>query len=156
MECVSHKTEINKTLNHVRDLSFKEKKNTQIGEREINSFLDRILELKNGLAEKTEKLNKINEELEGLTWLDNGMDEECLKALNDLISSAKDLHSSLIRQYVLYNQKFKTKGIAKNEIKELKYAIDDLKDCYTDLESVYFFLPAMPDFVETTKELSLI
>jgi 5-bromo-4-chloroindolyl phosphate hydrolysis protein len=61
----------------------------------------------------------------------------------------------LIRQYVsLYL--IRSKGIAKEEIKNFKNTIDDLKENYQDLESVYFFLPEIPDFKETTKLLSLV
>lgn len=48
------------------------------------------------------------------------------------------------------------KGIAKEEVNEFKNAIDELKETYFDLASVFFFLPKMPEFVETTKQLSLI
>ncbi|WMN11379.1 hypothetical protein QYS49_38175 [Marivirga salinae] len=75
--------------------------------------------------------------------------------LNDIISSAKDLRTSLIRQYISLNFLI-SNGIAKDEIKEFKNSIDELKESYEDLESVFFFLPEMPDFVETTKKLSLI
>lgn len=75
--------------------------------------------------------------------------------LNDLISSAKDLRTSLIRQYISMNF-FRKKGIAKEEIKNFKNSIDELKESYEDLESVFFFLPEMPDFVETTSKLSLV
>ncbi len=50
----------------------------------------------------------------------------------------------------------RSKGIAKEEIKNFKSAIDDLKDVASDLESRFFFLPKIPDFQETTKELSLV
>jgi hypothetical protein len=75
--------------------------------------------------------------------------------LNDLISSAKDLRTTFIRQYVLLTT-FRKKGIAKEEIKNFKSAVDDLKEICDDLESVFFFLPKMPDFNETTKQLSLV
>ena len=75
--------------------------------------------------------------------------------LNDIISLAKDLRSSLIRRYVSMNV-LRQKGIAKKEIKEFKIAIDDLKETYEDWESIFFFLPKMPDFIETTKKLSLV
>jgi hypothetical protein len=65
------------------------------------------------------------------------------------------LHSTLIRQYVSLNL-IRSKGIAKDEIKNFKNAVDDLKENYQDLESVYFFLPEIPDFKETTKLLSLV
>ena len=120
----------------------------------MNSFLDAILDFKNRLSEKTEEIHEINQKLEKLTWLGD-LDEECLMLLNDLISSAKDLHSSLVRQYVAMNS-IRKKGIAKEEVSEFKNAIDELKETYSDLESVFFFLPEMPEFVETTKRLSLI
>jgi len=48
------------------------------------------------------------------------------------------------------------RGLANETIKEFKSEIDDLKETYQDLESVFFFLPDFPDFKETTKQLSLI
>ena len=89
-----------------------------------------------------------------LTWL-NDFDEECLLILNDLISAAKDLHSTMIRQYVKFAY-VRKKGIATEEVKQFKDALDELKESFTDLESVFFFLPKMPEFVETTQELSLV
>lgn len=47
------------------------------------------------------------------------------------------------------------KGIAKEEIKSLKFAIDDLKEVIEDLDSVFFYLPSIPNFIETTRLLSL-
>lgn len=61
----------------------------------------------------------------------------------------------MIHQYVLMG-KLRKNGIAKEEIKAFKNAIDELKESYEDLESVFFFLPKMPDFTDTTKKLSLI
>ncbi len=116
--------------------------------------MDAILQLKNDIKLKTKKIYEANEGIEKLTWL-NDLDDECLMLLNDLISSAKDLHSSLIRQYVSLNY-VRSQGIAKEEIKDFKNSIDELKESYSDLESIFFFLPEMPGFVETTKELSLV
>ncbi|MEQ6118566.1 hypothetical protein [Reichenbachiella sp. MALMAid0571] len=153
MECLSPKSEISNTFSAVREFSFREKKRTYDEER-INLILDAILEFKSSLSEKTNKLNDLNENIEKLTW-ENDLDDECLMLLNDLISSAKDLHSSLIRQYVGMKE-FRAKGIAKDEIKDFKNSIDDLKETYTDLESAFFFLPKMPEFIETTKEFALV
>ena len=75
--------------------------------------------------------------------------------INDLIAAAKDLHSSLLRQYVGFNY-IRSKGIATAEILEFKNSIDELKEAYSDLESVFFYLPEMPEFLETTKKLSLV
>ena len=154
MECVSHKNEIRSTFENVREFSYSEKRNPLLDEEKANEFLDAILDLKEFLSVKIQKIEELNPKLEALTWF-NDLDEECLMLLNDLISSAKDLRSSLLRQYVVVNP-LRKRGIAKEEVKGFKNAIDELKESYTDLESVFFYLPEMPDFVETTKQLSLI
>ena len=154
MESVSHKLEIEKTFSNVRFFSFSEKKSPLLDEERINSFLDSIYDFKNLLKEKTDKLYHINLQIEKLTWF-NDLDNDCLMLINDLISSAKDLQSTLIRQYVSMNF-LRIKGIAKDDIKDFKNSIDELKEAYEDLESVFFFLPEFPDFIETTKQLSLV
>lgn len=145
---------ISQTFNEVRTISFQEKKEASISEESINAFLDKIIEFKKLLHEKTHKIELINENLEKITWF-NDLEEEALMMINETISLCKDLHSTLIRFYVKLNF-LKVKGIAKNEIKVFKTAIDDLKEISEDLESVFFFLPHIPDFKDTTKKLSLI
>lgn len=145
---------INETFQYIRDTSFNEKRQTISAEEETNKFLDRILDLQKILNEKSLKIEDINQRLEALTWL-NDIDENCLMSLNDLIASARDLHSILIRQYVNLNY-IRSKGIVKDSAKRFKAAIDDLKDIVADIESVFFFLPKIPDFIETTRQLSLI
>lgn len=154
MECLSYKSEIADTFSNIRSFSFQEKKTPLMNEDRLNSFLDAILDFKNELKEKTNKIYDINEKIDKVTWFNN-LDEESLMLLNDLISAAKDLRTSLIRQYVSMNI-FRSKVIAKEEIKDFKNSIDELKESYEDLESVFFFLPEMPDFVETTTKLSLV
>ncbi|MGG8496083.1 hypothetical protein ACQY1Q_06680 [Tenacibaculum sp. TC6] len=155
MECLSHKSEITDTFFEVRTFSFQEKKAALIDEKRINKLLDAILDFKKNLNEKTEKIYNINERIERLTWFNN-LNEENLMLLNDLISSTKDLRTSLLRQYVSINNSLKSKGIAKNEIKDFKNSIDELKESYEDLESVFFFLPEIPDFIDANNKLSLI
>lgn len=154
MESLSYKSEIRDTFSSVRDFSYQEKRSPLIIEERVNQFLDAILELKSKLQEKTGKLVDVIARMEQLTWFNN-VDEEGLMVLNDLIAAAKDLRSSLVRQYVAITPLTK-QGIAKQEIKDFKYAIDDLRESIEDLESVFFFLPEMPDFKETTKKLTLI
>lgn len=155
METLAHRSEISDTFSNVRIFSFQEKKSPFLDEESTNVLLDAILDLKNSLREKTTKIYFVNERIEKLTWFDD-LDEESLMLINDTISSAKDLNSSLIRQYISINNIFRKKGIAKEEIKDFKNSIDELKESYEDLESVFFFLPEMPEFVETSKRLSLI
>jgi len=154
MECLSNKSEIVDTFSNIRDFSFREKRTPLMNEERKNLFLDAILDFKNELNGKTHKISDIIDRIEKVTWFNN-LDEESLMLLNDLISAAKDLKSSLIRQYISMNI-FGKKGIAKDEIKDFKNSIDELKESYEDLEFVFFFLPEMPEFIETTRKLSLI
>jgi len=154
MQATDYKSRITETVSEVRSFSFSEKRESVIDEERVNAFLDTILEFRSMIKEKAEKILSISERMEELTWFTDP-DEESLMLLNDLISSVKDVHSSLIRQYVSFGS-LRKKGIAKDEIKLFKRAIDDLKESYEDIESVFFFLPKMPDFVETTKKLSLV
>ncbi len=154
MECLAHKSEIVETFASVRSFSYSEKKSPTLDQAMINVFLDALLDFKESIKEKTEKINSLNERIERITWF-NDLDDECYMLINDLISAMKDLHSSLIRQYISLSY-FRKKGLAKEEIKAFKCSVDDLKENYQDLESVFFFLPEMPDFNETTKQLSIL
>lgn len=145
---------INDTFSQVKSISFNEKKNALHSEQIVNTFLDKILELKRILDKKTQNITKLNTQLEELTWFSD-LDDECLMKINEIISLCNDLHSSLLKYYVGLNP-FIKKGIAKAEIKELKDVIADLKEITQDVESRFFFLPQSPLFTETTKELTLI
>ena len=154
MDCLEYKPQIADTFEKVRALSFEEKKESVFDEPKINRLLDKILEFKKTFTDKTNKINFLVEKIEEITWFNN-LDDNTLMSINDLISSIRDLHSSLLRQYISLNL-IRSKGIAKEEIKKFKAAIDDLKDVAADLESRFFFLPNISDFQETTKELSLL
>ena len=145
---------INDTFSQVKSISFNEKKNALHSEQIVNTFLDKILELKRILDKKTQNITKLNTQLEELTWFSD-LDDECLMKINEIISLCNDLHSSLLKYYVGLNP-FIKKGIAKAEIKELKEVIADLKEITQDVESRFFFLPQSPLFTETTKELTFI
>lgn len=145
---------INDTFSQVKSISFNEKKNALHSEQIVNTFLDKILELKRILDKKTQNITKLNTQLEELTWFSD-LDDEYLMKINEIISLCNDLHSSLLKYYVGLNP-FIKKGIAKAEIKELKEVIADLKEITQDVESRFFFLPQSPLFTETTKELTLI
>lgn len=149
MDCLAHKSEIADTFSSVRSFSYQEKKSLFMDQERMNVYIDLLLDFKNSLDRKTETIHSINDRIEKITWF-NDLDEECYMLINDLISMAKDLHSSLIRQYISLIS-LREKGIHKEVISNFKYAIDNLKENYEDLESVFFFLPKMPDFKETTK-----
>lgn len=145
---------INKTFNDVSDTSFQEKRAYVPPQYNVDNFLDKILDFKNKIKVKTDRISYINCKLEDITWYKN-IDDVCLKMINEVISACKDLHSILIRYYVDLGY-FLNKSIAKDEIKELKLTIDELKEITQDLESTFFFLPQMPEFKETTRQLSLL
>lgn len=154
MECLEYKSEIKETYTRVSDFSYEEKRSPFMDQERMNSFLDAILDFKESLNEKTEKINSVNDQIDKITWY-NDLDDECVKLINDLISAIKDLRSSLARQYASMSS-IRQKGIAKEEIRAFKSSIDELREVYQDLESVFFFLPSIPEFEETTKLLSLI
>jgi hypothetical protein len=154
MESLTNKSKISETFENVRRLSFEEKKESAFDEVKINKFLDSILKFKSVFTDKTNKINSLVERIEQITWFNN-LDNDSLMSINDLISSIRDFHSSLLRQYISLNP-IRSKGIAKEEIKKFKASIDDLKDVAADLESRFFFLPNIKDFQETTNELSLV
>lgn len=154
METILYKSKISETFENVRKLSFEEKKESAFDEVKINRLLDAILELKKIYTDKTITINSLVEKIEQITWF-NDVDNDSLMKINDLISSIRDLHSSFLRQYISLNL-FRSKGIAKEEIKNFKASVDDLKDIASDLESRFFFLPNIDGFQETTKELSLV
>jgi len=154
MECLSHKSKIQDTFISVRNFSYSEKRNPMSENEMNNEFLDAIIDIKKSIKDKTKRIYEVSENVEKLTWF-NDLDEECLMLTNDLISAAKDLRSSLIRQYISMDF-LRKKGVAKEELKDFKNSIDELKETYQDLESVFFYLPEIPEFIETTKQLSLV
>jgi len=154
MDTLAAKRTLKKTYQDVRALSYAEKKDEFMNEEKVNAFLDTILDFKTKIKNETKVIYDLNEKIESLTWYSN-WDEECIQMLNDLIALCKDLRSSLNRQY--YNMSaIRKKGIAKVEIREFKNAINELRETYEDIESVFFFLPQIPEFKETTRKLSLI
>ena len=106
------------------------------------------------LNDKTAKIESICEELESFTWFAQ-IDDECLRLLNDVIASARDWRSTLIKQYIQMETLRKRK-IASEEISNFKSALDDLRETCEDLESVFFHLPKSESFQEITKQLSLV
>lgn len=154
MECLAHKTEIADTFSSVRSFSYSEKKSPLMDHQKINVFLDSILDFKNLLKQKIETIASFNERIEKISWY-NDLDEECFMLINDLIAAIKDLHSSLIRQTISMNY-LRQKGLIKEEIRNFKDSIDNLKENYQDLESVFFYLSEISDFKDTTKQLSLV
>ena len=145
--------EIKNTSDVVREFGFRQKKELLSREEIIDQFLDSIPKLKKILSDRADTLEEVVDKIDHLTTLGKPSEPALIK-INDLISLLRDWHSVLIRDYVSLNSTRKLK-IAKEEIKLYKSAIDDLKEGYEDLESIYFFLPSMPEFEETTLAISM-
>lgn len=137
-------------VDEVKNTSFKEKTH----EEKVNDFLDAILSFKKNLNSRVSKMYKLIEKMESLTWYTDVSKDDLMK-LNELIAAARDLHSILIRRYVSFNTPLiRKKGIAIEELKAFKHSIDDFRETYEDLESIFFFLPKYSEFIETTKQFS--
>jgi len=149
MECLTHKREILVAYKSVSDFSFQEKIKEQ---KTIDDLLDNILDLKRILLEKSNKLDDIVKRMEAITWFNN-IDEACKQLINDIISSANDLHTTLVEELQITRDIY-SKGIAKEEINSFEASVGDLKEASEDLESVFFKLPQINEFKGITDELS--
>ena len=144
--------EIQETIEEVKDFSFRERTEYYDEER-ANRLLDSILDFKELLNSTTEDVCKIVESFEFLTWAGEPS-EANLKQIIELLALTRDLHRTLIKRYVLFNNVLKPRSIAVKDLKTFKESLDDLIEVTDDIEDIYFVFPKMTDFVETTRRLS--
>jgi hypothetical protein len=85
MEGLTYKPQILETFQQVRNFSFEEKRESVIDEIKMNKFLDRIIDFKQSLKIKTDKMEEIIENTEKITWFSN-LDDDSLLIVNDLVS----------------------------------------------------------------------
>jgi hypothetical protein len=85
MEVPTYKPQILETFQQVRNFSFEEKKEAVIDEIKMNKFLDSIIDFKQSLKIKTDKIEEIIENTEKITWFNN-LDDDSLLIVNDLVS----------------------------------------------------------------------
>jgi hypothetical protein len=85
MEVPTYKPQILETFQQVRNFSFEEKRESVIDEIKMNKFLDRIIDFKQSLKIKTDKMEEIIENTEKITWFSN-LDDDSLLIVNDLVS----------------------------------------------------------------------
>jgi hypothetical protein len=81
----TYKPQILETFQQVRNFSFEEKRESVIDEIKMNKFLDRIIDFKQSLKIKTDKMEEIIENTEKITWFSN-LDDDSLLIVNDLVS----------------------------------------------------------------------
>lgn len=146
---------IDRAVKHMEKVSFREKRQPSITQEIIDGFLDSILLLKKQLTEQIEEISELTEMVESLTWIDDPISESDLFKIHDLITKINDYTSSLYRQLFTLKS-VKDKGIATKEINAFRDEIDSFREVSQDLESVFFFLPAIEDFKEAEKIISLI
>jgi hypothetical protein len=85
MEGLTYKPQILETFQQVRNFSFEEKRESVIDEIKMNKFLNRIIDFKQSLKIKTDKMEEIIENTEKITWFNN-LDDDSLLIVNDLVS----------------------------------------------------------------------
>ena len=85
MEGLTYKPQILETFQQVRNFSFEEKREAVIDEIKMNKFLDSIIDFKQSLKIKTDKIEEIIENTEKITWFSN-LDDDSLLIVNDLVS----------------------------------------------------------------------
>ena len=85
MEGPTYKPQILETFQQVRNFSFEEKRESVIDEIRMNKFLDSIIDFKQSLKIKTDKIEEIVENTEKITWFNN-LDDDSLLIVNDLVS----------------------------------------------------------------------
>ena len=152
MEIMTNTEVLERTYTEIRDEAYKQKTRPILSENEVNNiFLDTIISFKEKLVSCTGTITKCSEKLERLSWL-NGINEEDLKKISDIISQTFSLHRALVKSFVNMGT-IRKKGIAKTEIKNFKLEIDTLKEITEDLDMTFFQLPLVSGFKETTAEL---
>jgi len=144
-------TRLNDIVSDFRTISYTEKKMSY--EDSVNRFLDAINSVKKRIEEKVFNLKKITAQIQTIPWFENVQIEELI-IINELIVLSKDVKISLSKQYIFLNNKLKIKGIAKDEIKKFKLAIDDFTGAYENVEFVFFELPHDKEFNEITQKLA--
>ena len=145
--------EIDSVIQEVETASFEKRTHPPLSENDKNNeLLDAILSFKSNINNTSDKLNYFTMKFEEITWFKE-INDDSLKLINKLISSAFGLHHVLVKQYADYYPTLRKKGIAKDDIKNHKQALDDFKESILDLELVFFKYPKDIEFTSITDEL---
>lgn len=114
-------------------------------EEKINRFLDGINDFKTKLADRTTKIQKLDELLSKATWFDiqNKEEEELLKSV---IHKSHTFHSKAIRNFVQLKNNLWKDNICRAEITQYKNALDDFEESIYELNEIFFDLRKDHDF----------
>lgn len=156
MECIASGNRIAKTHQVINNVSHEVKPAKQqdinkFNQEKVNKLLDEILNFKSDLNKRSEALNEIIECMDDVSWLQNLTEEET-QLLMQCLEICKLIHRQEIMSYVTISRLLR-KGIAKDEIKEYKSVVDDMKECIQDLEDRFFNLPQDQEFLDDLKKL---
>ncbi len=153
MEKSVAKSQIEEVVDSVRDISLEQR--NQSKEQLINEFLDAINDTKKKLADYANRFNTLIDKTEKIFWIDEKLNEEDYKLLNELLILIGNVHFKLVRDmYVPLNNLLRPNGIAIEELNKLKHTLDNIKEVRNDIDSVFFKLPKNKDFNEQSEHLA--
>lgn len=135
----------------VKDTEAKVEKHSVPTEEEINEVLDLIISFKNNLVESTTAIERITEDLEKISWYEIN-DSVVLQKMIEFLSNCKSLRKTLIKKYLSFAE-LRADGIARDEIRQYKNAVDVFTEVYTDLEFIFIKSPIDIEFCDITSQL---
>lgn len=151
MEIATAKSQIEQTFKVVSNYSYKKKMHEEI----INDFLDKVLIVQKSINDDSEFLENLCVKLEKLTWIpDENIEIESYKMINDIIAVTRDIHRMILMHYVNLNKV--ARPYASKEIKRLKVGLDDIKECITDFENIFFKIPNDEEFKTLNQRLQAL
>lgn len=121
-------------------------------ENPCDENLDQINNVRASFVESTDAIEDITKKLQSLTWTLLEPTTDDLRSVADIIFLGRQLFqgsASIISSY----QPLWQKGVIINETSEFKEVAEHLAEVLDDIESVYFKLPDLPGFNDTTHEL---
>lgn len=121
-------------------------------ENPCDENLDLINKVRANFVGSTEAMEDIIEKLQSLTWTLVEPTSDDLKSVADIIFLGRQLlkgAASIVSSY----QPLWERGVIITETSEFKEVTEHFTEVLDDIESVYFKLPNLPGFNDTTHEL---
>lgn len=121
-------------------------------ENPCDENLDQINKVRASFVESSEAIEDIIKKLQSLTWTLREPTPDDLKSVSDILFVGRRLlkgSNSIINSY----QPLWQKGVIITETSEFKEVSAHLAEILDDIDSVYFKLPNLPGFDDTTHEL---
>ncbi len=142
MDSVNISKKVNYLTEKVGQKAVEEKLKAATFEQQINSFLDRILDLQLHLNTRSESIEDISENLQKITWLNQKkITERDLVSINKLVAISRDFHQVLFDNYSVWDSAFRPMAVCNNQLDRLEAAIEDLSEDAQTLEEIFIFQP---------------